>query len=163
RPRVQCGHAAPLVPASAAGFARAAAERAGRAAGRGGVRAEGEARGPLPLPPTGNEPGGKGHGPEPLPRHPLLPPAMVSPGHHTFQRAGENDERVRAFSSVLLRRRGIQDAALTPLIEEGLLAALRLYLHQAAPVPLPWLADVFEVGSEARAHLLANCTEPELV
>src|SRR5689334_1227195 len=63
-----------------------------------------------------------------------------------LQRQAENDERIREFAAVLLRRRGIQDTALAPLIEEGILAALRLYLHQSAPVPLPWLADVFTAG-----------------
>src|SRR5207244_8132485 len=48
-------------------------------------------------------------------------------------------------------------------IEEGVLAALRLYLHQREPVPLDWLAEVFTVGSEVRARLLAHCTEPRLV
>ncbi len=80
-----------------------------------------------------------------------------------LQREAENDERIREFAAVLLRRRIIQDAATKPLIEEGVLAALRLSLYQSAPVPLWWLADVFTTGSEARAHLLTHCTEPELV
>lgn len=80
-----------------------------------------------------------------------------------LQREAENDERVREFASILLRRRGIQDTASTPLIEETVLAALRLYLYQEVPVPLPWLADVFDVRSSARAHLLSHCTEPNLV
>jgi len=80
-----------------------------------------------------------------------------------LQREAENDERIREFASILLRRRGIQDPASTPLIEEGVLTALRLYIAQEARVPLPWLADVFDRGSEARAHLLAHCTDPALV
>lgn len=80
-----------------------------------------------------------------------------------LQRAAENDERLREFAAVLLRRRGIQDLARNPLIEEWLLAALRLYVHQKTPVPLPWLADVFDLRSEIRSRLLQNCTEPLLV
>jgi hypothetical protein len=80
-----------------------------------------------------------------------------------LQRQAENDERIREFAAVLLRRRGIQDAALRPLIEEALLAALRLFVHQQTPVPLPWIADAFTPGAEARAHLLAHCTDPGLI
>jgi hypothetical protein len=80
-----------------------------------------------------------------------------------LQREAENEERIRTFASVLLRRRGIQDPARTPLIEEGVLAALRLYLSQGTPCPLPWLAEAFDLRSQARAHLLAHSTEPELV
>jgi len=80
-----------------------------------------------------------------------------------LQREAENDESIREFASILLRRRGVHDAARTPLIEEGLLAALRLCLCQKTPCPLSWLTDVFDRHSEARAHLLANCTEPSLV
>jgi hypothetical protein len=80
-----------------------------------------------------------------------------------YQREAENDERAREFASILLRRRGVQDPASRPLIEETVLAAIRLYLHQKATVPLPWLADVFDPHAETRIELLRNCTEPELV
>lgn len=89
----------------------------------------------------------------------------LSPSRHPdpLQREAENDERIREFAAILMRRRGIQDTASTPLIEEGLLAALRLYISQKTPVPLAWLADVFTLGSDRRTQLLLNCTEPELV
>jgi hypothetical protein len=80
-----------------------------------------------------------------------------------LQRQAEDDERVREFAAILLRRRGIQDTADTPLIEETVLAALRLYLHQRSPVPLPWIVDAFTPWSQARARLLANCTDQSLV
>lgn len=80
-----------------------------------------------------------------------------------LQREAENDERVREFAAILLRRRGIQDPARTPLIEEWLLAALRLYLAQQSPVPLPWLPDVFDLSSPTRSRLLASCTDARLV
>ncbi len=80
-----------------------------------------------------------------------------------LQREAENDERIREFAAILVRRRNLQDMATTPLIEEGILAALRLYLYQSAPVPLSWLADVFDVRSPERAHLLRSCTRPDLV
>jgi hypothetical protein len=89
----------------------------------------------------------------------LLPSNNADP----LQREAENDERVREFASILLRRRGIQDAAARPLIEETVLAALRLFVAQASPVSLPWAADAFDVWSKARAHMLANCTEPSVV
>jgi hypothetical protein len=87
------------------------------------------------------------------------------PSNHPdlLQRQAENDERIREFASVLLRRRGIQDAATRPLIEEAVLAALRLFVQQKASVPLPWLADAFTPGTPARAQLLANCTDPAVV
>jgi hypothetical protein len=89
----------------------------------------------------------------------------LSPSCHPdpLQREAENDERCREFAAILLRRRRIQDPALTPLIEEGVLSALRLYLTQRSPCPLPWVADMFDLGSRHRAHLLANCTDPALV
>jgi hypothetical protein len=80
-----------------------------------------------------------------------------------LQREAENDERIREFAAILLRRRRIQDPALTPLIEEGVLSALRLYLAQRSPCPLPWVADAFDLGSASRAHLLAHCTDAALV
>jgi hypothetical protein len=91
--------------------------------------------------------------------------AWLTPSAHPdpLQREAENEERTREFTAVLLRRRHIQDSALTPLIEEGVLSALRLYLAQRSPCPLPWVADAFDLGSASRAHLLANCTEPQLV
>src|SRR5207244_1966224 len=70
---------------------------------------------------------------------------------------------LREFAAVLLRRRGIHDVAANPVIEEGMLAALRLYLYQNTRVPLAWLADAFTLGSQRRSHLLSHCTEPELV
>jgi hypothetical protein len=88
-------------------------------------------------------------------------PASQNPD--PLQREAENDESIREFASILLRRRGVLDAAKTPLIEEVLLTALRLYLSQTTPCPLSWLAEVFDRHSETRAHLLANCTEPSLV
>jgi hypothetical protein len=80
-----------------------------------------------------------------------------------LQRQAENDERAREFAAVLLRRRGIRDVASKPLIEETVLSAIRVFLHQATACPLPWLADVFDPHAEARLQLLRNCTEPELV
>ena len=77
-----------------------------------------------------------------------------------LQREAENDERIREFAAILLRRRRIQDPALTPVIEEGLLAALRLYLAQRSPCPLSWVADAFDPSSQTRSHMLAYCTEP---
>jgi hypothetical protein len=80
-----------------------------------------------------------------------------------LQREAENDEHIREFAEILLRRRGTLGTAGTPLIEETLLAALGVYVHQATPAPLPWLAEIFDPWSERRAHMLANCTTPELV
>jgi hypothetical protein len=89
----------------------------------------------------------------------------LSPSVHPdpLQREAANDERIREFASILLRRRGIHDTAGTPLIEEGLLAALGLYIHQRTPASLSFLTDVFTLGSPARDQLLRNCTEPELL
>src|SRR5438067_990035 len=47
--------------------------------------------------------------------------AWLTPSQNAdpLQRESENDERVREFAAILLRRRGIPDMATTPLIEEG--------------------------------------------
>jgi hypothetical protein len=89
----------------------------------------------------------------------------LAPSRHPdpLQRASRNDERVREFTAVLLRRRGIRDSATAPLIEEWLLTSLRLFLAQEPRCPLPQLADVFDLRSPVRRRLLAHCTEPELV
>jgi hypothetical protein len=79
-----------------------------------------------------------------------------------LQRDAENDERIRDFAEILIRRRGAKGTAGTPLIEETVLAAVAVFIRQAVPVPLPWLADIFDPLSERRAHLLRNCTESEL-
>lgn len=89
----------------------------------------------------------------------LLPSLHSDP----LQREAENDERIREFVSILLRRREIHDPAKTPVIEEGLLSALQLYISQDVPSPLPWLAEVFDRGSALREHLLTHCTDPRLV
>jgi hypothetical protein len=89
----------------------------------------------------------------------LVPSSHPDP----LQREAENDERIRGFAAVLLRRRGIQDTAGTPVIEESLLAALRLFIHQKPPAPLPWLAEAFTVGSAIRARLLAHCEDADAV
>lgn len=86
-----------------------------------------------------------------------------SSANDPLRREAEDDESVREFAAVLLRRRGILDPAATPLIEEGLLSALRLYMKQKSPVPLTWLSEAFTVGSDVRRKLLANCVEPSLV
>lgn len=95
-----------------------------------------------------------------VPGYDWLPPSAHP---DPLQREAENDERTRDFAEILLRRRGTQGTAGTPLIEETLLAALGVYVHQATPAPLPWLAEIFDPWSERRAHLLANCITPELV
>jgi hypothetical protein len=94
-----------------------------------------------------------------VPGYEWLPP---STHRDPLQREAENDERIRAFAEILLRRRGTQGTAGTPLIEETVLAALGVYVHQVKPVPLPWLADIFDPQSGKRAHMLANCTDREL-
>ncbi len=80
-----------------------------------------------------------------------------------LQRRAEDDERIREFLSILLRRRRIQDPALTPVIEEGLLAALRLYRAQREPVPIAWLAEVFDVGSSVLRRMLDGCSDAAVV
>lgn len=76
-----------------------------------------------------------------------------------FQRLSETEERIREFISVLLRRRGITDPAKTPIIEEGLLTALRCYVYQETPVPLYWLPDLYVPGTDAYFWMMAHCTD----
>ncbi len=87
----------------------------------------------------------------------------VSTHPDPLQRAAENDERIREFAEILIRRRGAKGTAGTPLIEETVLAAVAVYVRQAVPAPLPWLADIFDPASERRAHLLRSCTDRDLV
>src|SRR5947209_20484131 len=67
-----------------------------------------------------------------VPGYDWLPPSSHP---DPLQREAENDERTREFAEILLRRRGTQGTATTPLIEETLLAALGVYVHQATPAP----------------------------
>jgi len=77
------------------------------------------------------------------------------------QKQAENDERIRAFADVLLRRRGLQGLADKPLIEEWTTAALRLWMHQEKPIPLIQLPFVFHPRHPVFRHAVEHCTDEE--
>jgi hypothetical protein len=80
-----------------------------------------------------------------------------------IQRAAEDDERLREFIGVLLRRRSNIDIKNSPVIERGLLTALKLYMYQKKPVPLYWLPDVYRPMSDVYFQMIENCEDQETV
>lgn len=79
------------------------------------------------------------------------------------QQEAEIRERIFEAKAVMLRSRGMLDASKSPLIDEGLTAALNLYLYQKTPVAFSMLKRCFNKESDAHQYLVANCTNPEWV
>ncbi len=77
-----------------------------------------------------------------------------------FQRDAENDEAISEMISIIMRREGKIDASKNANIEDGLRAALSVFIYQDRPCPFPWLARIFREGTPEQAYLLAHCTEP---
>lgn len=86
---------------------------------------------------------------------------LLAPSGHPdlLQRQLENQRRAEAFVAVLLRRRNADSAAATPLLEEWVLAAIALYLAQAARKPLPLLPFAFLPGTDEFRWLLRDCAD----
>jgi hypothetical protein len=83
----------------------------------------------------------------------------VSNNPDELQRAQENDERKQSFKETLLSERGMMDDSASPIIREGLDAALDLYFAQDRRAPIRWLARVFREGPE-QSDFLRHCTDP---
>jgi hypothetical protein len=77
-------------------------------------------------------------------------------------RQQENHRRAEAFVAILLRRRGDDGMANTPLMEEWVMGAIMLYLCQAVCKPLTLLPFAFMPASPEFAALLKDCTLPEV-
>jgi len=69
----------------------------------------------------------------------------------------ENEESIRAFGDILVRRRGMQGMQNTPLIEEWIMAALELWMHQNEPVRLTELQHCFRPHHKTFIKLVQNC------
>lgn len=79
----------------------------------------------------------------------------------SFQRYAQNEDCVRKFMALLIRRGGQKDAAGTPMIEKGILDACRLYIYQRTPIPLHWLAQLYTPGSGTFDYMVKNCTDAD--
>src|SRR5205823_5670419 len=67
-----------------------------------------------------------------------------------------------AFVEILLRRRGSDGLASTPLLEEWVMAAIMLYLFQRVAKPLTWLPYAFMPGTDEFTALVKNCVLAEI-
>lgn len=74
----------------------------------------------------------------------------------------ENRWRTEAFLEVLLRRRGGDGLATSPLLEEWTTAAIGLFLAQAARKPLVWLPHAFQPWTDEFGALVRDCADPAL-
>lgn len=73
----------------------------------------------------------------------------------------ENQRRAEGFVAILIRRRDADGMAGTPLMEEWILAAIMVFLHQAKPKPLSLLPSVFLPGTDEFSAFVRDCTLPE--
>ena len=74
------------------------------------------------------------------------------------RRAMENQQRGEAFCEILMRRRGSDGMAGTPLMEEWVMGAISLYLFQKVRLPLTILPSAFQTGSQEFETLVSGCT-----
>lgn len=78
------------------------------------------------------------------------------------ERAGENDNRCRQFADILLRRRGSASLSATPGIEEWVLTALRLYIHQRQRRPLSDLLYAFNFEHPVFTSMIQGCDHDDV-
>lgn len=78
-----------------------------------------------------------------------------------YLRAIENDEQKRRFADLLLSRRGQFALYERPLIEEGLMAALSLWLYQEYDRPFSWLRHALDFEHPKYLRMFAECTDAE--
>lgn len=88
----------------------------------------------------------------------LKPSANCDP----VQRQMENHRRAQIFVEIMLRRRGTDGIAATPLLEEWILALLMMFLFQANPKPLGILPYGFMPGTSECTALIRDCILPEI-
>lgn len=79
-----------------------------------------------------------------------------------MQRQMENQRRAEAFVEILLRRRDSDGMAGTPLMEEYVMAAIMLYLFQAARKPLTVLPFAFMPETAEFVSLVRDCVLPDI-
>lgn len=75
-----------------------------------------------------------------------------------LNRQRENERLAADFVDILLRRRGGETMAGTPLMEEWILSLLMLFLFQATPKPLTVLPFGFRPGTPEFEALVRECT-----
>lgn len=90
----------------------------------------------------------------------FLPPSTAS---NNLVRDAENESNIRAFIDVLCRRRQVETVATSPLVEEGLLDVLWLYVEQDRRVPLTDIQFALSPRHPKFRQLLDHCTNPEIV
>ena len=79
-----------------------------------------------------------------------------------LDRRAESEIYNREFAEPLARRRGINDLALHPLIEEWLMAALQLWQSQKIDLPLYFLPYALQPHSEQFDKFIEHCLDPHL-
>lgn len=81
-------------------------------------------------------------------------------------RSGESDQenhrRAEAFANILVRRRGGDGLAATPLLEEWIMAAVSLFLFQSKAKPIRTLPFAFLPNTEEFSDLVEDCTQKEV-
>lgn len=90
----------------------------------------------------------------------FLPPSTAS---DLLVRDAENESNIRAFIDVLCRRRQVESVATSPLVEEGLLDVLWLYVEQDRRIPLTDIQFALSPRHPKFRQLLDHCTNPEIV
>src|SRR5574343_602095 len=78
-----------------------------------------------------------------------------------YQRAAEDDEQLRSFISLPLRRRSNIDIKNSPVIERGMLTAGNIYMYQKKPAPRYWIPYLCIKDSPAYIHLTNNVDTSE--
>ena len=87
---------------------------------------------------------------------------FLEPSQRTgIEGAKENDGRGRAFADILCRRRGL-DISKTPLIEEWAIAAIKLWMYQRKPRPLPDIVYAFKPRHPKFMKLVEHCERREI-
>ncbi len=90
---------------------------------------------------------------------------FLKPSRHDnpLYRRAENEQRIHAFTDILLRRRGADSLAATPVIEEWVKAALWLYVETETPPTLDVLPKVFLPRNRTLKQMLDQCRSEEMV
>ncbi len=85
-----------------------------------------------------------------------------STANQTNRRDAENEQTIREFIDVLLRRRDMQSLASHPLIEEFVFLACQLIIYQKHPTPASEIRYAFEPQEPHFHRLISGCTHEEV-
>ncbi len=88
----------------------------------------------------------------------FLAPSQASDPIH---RNANNELRIRSFINILLRRRGQQSIASSPLTEEWVMKPCFLFVDQDPPKSLSILHQLLVPGSDELRQCIDDCRDPE--